>query len=186
MTDRDNEVSWVAVRNYIGAVDSFDFQPVEHLMADLLALFNQDRRNSKILWSILMILVCTSVFNTQVLNIFKRQKEIGTLMALGMDSNRIVRIFTLEGALAAIWALLIAAILGIPFFIWYQGVGFDVTHLSEATFPVRETIYPDYQALEIFYSLAIVFVLMVLAAWLPVRKITRLDPTLALRGRAIT
>jgi ABC-type antimicrobial peptide transport system permease subunit len=40
--------------------------------------------------------------------------------------------------------------------------------------------------LEIFYSLAIVFVLMVLAAWLPVRKITRLDPTLALRGRAIT
>ena len=52
MTDRDNEVSWVAVRNYIGAVDSFDFQPVEHLMADLLALFNQDRRNSKILWSI--------------------------------------------------------------------------------------------------------------------------------------
>ena len=186
MTDRDNEVSWVAVRNYIGAVDSFDFQPVEHLMADLLALFNQDRRNSKILWSILMILVCTSVFNTQVLNIFKRQKEIGTLMALGMDSNRIVRIFTLEGALAAIWALLIAAILGIPFFIWYQGVGFDVTHLSEATFPVRETIYPDYQALEISYSLAIVFVLMVLAAWLPVRKITRLDPTLALRGRAIT
>ena len=185
MTDRDNEVSWVAVRNYIGAVDSFDFQPVEHLMADLLALFNQDRRNSKILWSILMILVCTSVFNTQVLNIFKRQKEIGTLMALGMDSNRIVRIFTLEGALAAIWALLIAAILGIPFFIWYQGVGFDVTHLSEATFPVRETIYPDYQALEIFYSLTIVFVLMVLAAWLPVRKITRLDPTLALRGRAI-
>ena len=186
MTDRDNEVSWVAVRNYIGAVDSFDFQPLEHLMADLLALFNQDRRNSKILWSILMILVCTSVFNTQVLNIFKRQKEIGTLMALGMDSNRIVRIFTLEGTLAAIWALLIAAILGIPFFIWYQGVGFDVTHLSEATFPVRETIYPDYQALEIFYSLAIVFVLMVLAAWLPVRKITRLDPTLALRGRAIT
>ena len=186
MTDRDNEVSWVAVRNYIGAVDSFDFQPVEHLMADLLALFNQDRRNSKILWSILMILVCTSVFNTQVLNIFKRQKEIGTLMALGMDSHRIVRIFTLEGTLAAIWALLIAAVLGIPFFIWYQGVGFDVTHLSEATFPVRETIYPDYQTLEIFYSLAIVFVLMVLAAWLPVRKITRLDPTLALRGRAIT
>ncbi|MEK9629134.1 MAG: FtsX-like permease family protein [Nitrospinota bacterium] len=185
MTDRKNEVSWVAVKNYVGPINEFDFQPVENLMADLLALLSQDRRNSKILWSILMILVCTSVFNTQVLNIFKRQKEIGTLMALGMDSNRIVRIFTLEGALAAIWALLVAFILGVPFFIWYQGVGFDVTHLSEASFPVRETIFPDYQPLEIFYSLTIVFVLVVLAAWLPVRKITRLDPTLALRGRAI-
>jgi ABC-type lipoprotein release transport system permease subunit len=120
------------------------------------------------------------------LNIFKRQKEIGTLMALGMDSKRIVRIFTLEGALAAIWALVVAGLLGIPFFIWFQSIGFDVSHLSEASFPIRETIYPDYQPKEIFYSLVIVFILIIVAAWLPVKKITRLDPTLALRGRAIT
>jgi ABC-type antimicrobial peptide transport system permease subunit len=82
--------------------------------------------------------------------------------------------------------LALAAFLGVPFFIWFQGIGFDVSHLSEASFPIRETIYPDYQPLEIFYSLAIVFVLVVVAAWLPVQKITRLDPTLALRGRAIT
>lgn len=186
MTDRKGEVSWVAVRNFMGPIDGFEFKSVDFLMADLLALLRQDRANSKILWSILMILVCTSVFNTQILNIFKRQKEIGTLMALGMDSNRIVRIFTLEGALAAIWALVVAALLGVPFFIWFQGIGFDVSHLSEASFPIRETIFPDYQPLEIFYSLTIVFVLVVVAAWLPVKKITRLDPTLALRGRAIT
>ncbi len=186
MTDRQGEVSWVAVRDYIGPIEGFEFQTVEVLMADLLALLKQDRMNSKILWTILMILVCTSVFNTQILNIFKRQKEIGTLMALGMEPMRIVRIFTLEGALAAIWALVIAALLGVPFFIWFQGVGFDVTHLSEASFPIRETIYPDYQPEEIFYSLLIVVFLVVMAAWIPVRKIIRLDPTLALRGRAIT
>lgn len=186
MTDRRDEVSWVAVRNYIGPVGGFEFQSVDMLMADLLALLRQDRINSKVLWTILMILVCTSVFNTQILNIFKRQKEIGTLMALGMDSKRIVRIFTLEGALAAIWALVVAVLLGVPFFIWFQGVGFDVTHLSEASFPIRETIYPDYQPVEIFYSLIIVVTLIVAAAWLPVKRITRLDPTLALRGRAIT
>jgi putative ABC transport system permease protein len=186
MTDRQGEVSWVAVRDYMGPVEGFEFQTVEALMADLLALLKQDRMNSKILWTILMILVCTSVFNTQILNIFKRQKEIGTLMALGMEPLRIVRIFTLEGALAAIWALVIAVLLGVPFFIWFQGVGFDVTHLSEASFPIRETIYPDYQPEEIFYSLLIVVFLVVMAAWIPVRKIIRLDPTQALRGRAIT
>ena len=186
MTDRQGEVSWVAVRDYMGPIDGFEFQTVDALMADLLALLKQDRMNSKILWTILMILVCTSVFNTQILNIFKRQKEIGTLMALGMEPMRIVRIFTLEGALAAIWALVIAALLGVPFFIWFQGVGFDVTHLSEASFPIRETIYPDYQPKEIFYSLLIVVFLVVMAAWIPVRKIIRLDPALALRGRAIT
>jgi putative ABC transport system permease protein len=186
MTDRQGEVSWVAVRDYMGPIKGFAFQTVEALMADLLALLKQDRRNSKILWTILMILVCTSVFNTQILNIFKRQKEIGTLMALGMEPVRIVRIFTLEGALAAIWALIAAALLGVPFFIWFQGVGFDVTHLSESSFPIREIIYPDYQPKEIFYSLLIVAFLVVMAAWIPVKKIIRLDPTLALRGRAIT
>ena len=185
LTDREGEVSWVAVRNYVGPVFGFDYQSVELLMADLLALWRQDRTNSKILWAILMILVCISVFNTQVLNIFKRQKEIGTLMALGMESKRIVHIFTLEGGLAAIWALFVTALLGLPFFIWFQGVGFDVSHLSESTLPIRETIYPDYRPMEIIYSLVIVFLLIVTSAWLPVKKITRLDPTMALRGRAI-
>ena len=185
MTDRKNEVSWVAVKHYIGLISEFEFQPVEFLMSDLLALWRQDRMNSKILWAILMTLVCISVFNTQMLNIFKRQKEIGTLMALGMDSQRIVRIFTLEGCLAAIWALVVALLLGLPFFIWFQGVGFDVSHLSESTLPIRETIYPDYQPMEIIYSLIIVFILIVASSWFPVKKITRLDPTMALRGRAI-
>ena len=186
MTDRGGEVSWVAVREYLGQVQGFEFHSIEMLMADLLALLRQDRINSKILWGILMALVCTSVFNTQILNIFKRQKEIGTLMALGMEPQRIVKIFTLEGIIAALWALVLAVILGVPFFIWFQGVGFDVTHLSEASFPIRETIYPDYQVREILASVLIVLALIIVSAWMPVKKITRLDPTLALRGRAIT
>ncbi|MCS5620478.1 MAG: FtsX-like permease family protein [Nitrospinaceae bacterium] len=186
MTDREGEVSWVAVREYLGQVQGFEFQGIEMLMADLLAMLRQDRINSKILWGILMVLVCTSVFNTQILNIFKRQKEIGTLMALGMEPQWIVRIFTLEGVIAALWALGLAVVLGVPFFIWFQGVGFDVTHLSEASFPVRETVYPDYQPREILVSVFIVMSLIIVSAWVPVKKITRLDPTLALRGRAIT
>ena len=186
MTDREGEVSWVAVREYLGQVQGFEFQGIEMLMADLLAMLRQDRINSKILWGILMVLVCTSVFNTQILNIFKRQKEIGTLMALGIEPQWIVRIFTLEGVIAALWALGLAVVLGVPFFIWFQGVGFDVTHLSEASFPVRETVYPDYQLREILVSVFIVMSLIIVSAWVPVKKITRLDPTLALRGRAIT
>ena len=186
MTDREGEVSWVAVREYLGQVQGFEFQGIEMLMADLLAMLRQDRINSKILWGILMVLVCTSVFNTQILNIFKRQKEIGTLMALGMEPQWIVRIFTLEGVIAALWALGLAVVLGVPFFIWFQGVGFDVPHLSDASFPVRETVYPDYQPREILVSVFIVMSLIIVSAWVPVKKITRLDPTLALRGRAIT
>ncbi|MEE2987892.1 MAG: FtsX-like permease family protein [Nitrospinota bacterium] len=186
MTRREGEVSWVAVKNYHGPVSGVEFQTRDQLMADLLALLKQDRLNSKILWAILMILAGTSVFNTQILSIFKRQREIGTLMALGMDSYKIVRLFTLEGSLSAFGAVGLAAFLGTPLFIWFQGVGFDVSHLSEATMPVREKIFLDIQPLEVALSVLIVVAIMILVAWLPVKKISRVDPTLALRGRGIT
>ncbi|KMP11961.1 lipoprotein releasing system transmembrane-like protein [Candidatus Nitromaritima sp. SCGC AAA799-C22] len=186
MTARAGEVSWVAVREFRGAVPGMEFHTVEMLMGDLLALLKQDRRNSRILWAILMFLAGTSVFNTQILNVFKRQKEIGTLMALGMDVGKIVRVFTLEGSFAALGAVVLAAVLGIPFFMWFQSVGLDVSHLSASTMPVRERVFLDIQFWEVITSVSLVVVLMILVAWWPVKKISRLDPTLALRGRGIS
>ena len=186
MTVRPSEVSWVAVSEFVGSVDGLEFNTVEILMADLLALLKQDRRNSRILWAILMFLAGTSVFNTQILNIFKRQKEIGTLMALGMEANQIVRVFVLEGSLAAFGAVILGLVLGIPFFMWFQSVGLDVSHLSASTMPVRERVFLDFQFFEIMSSVCIVVVLMIFVAWWPVKKISGLDPTMALRGRGIT
>ncbi|MCH8156600.1 MAG: FtsX-like permease family protein [Nitrospinae bacterium] len=186
MTARPDEVSWVAVDEFRGPVPGMEFHTVEMLMGDLLALLKQDRRNSRILWAILMFLAGTSVFNTQILNVFKRQKEIGTLMALGMDAKQVIRMFTLEGSLAAVGAVILAAVLGIPFFMWFQSVGLDVSHLSGSTMPVRERVFLDFQFWEIFYSVGLVVVIMIFVAWWPVKKISSLDPTLALRGKGIT
>lgn len=185
MTHRQGEASWVAVNAYHGDIDGVYFQTQENLMSDLLALLKQDRLNSKILWAILMVLAGTSVFNTQILSVFKRQKEIGTLMALGMDAEKIVYLFALEGSISAFGAVLLAAALGIPFFVWFQGIGLDVSHLSEATMPVREKIFLDIQPLEVTFSVLLIVAIMIVVAWIPVKKISALDPTLALRGRGI-
>ena len=186
MTVRPSEVSWVAVSGFEGPVDGMEFHTVEMLMADLLALLKQDRRNSRILWAILMFLAGTSVFNTQILNIFKRQREIGTLMALGLEANKVVRVFVLEGSLAAFGAVILALVLGIPFFMWFQSVGLDVSHLSASTMPVRERVFLDIQFFEVVSSVSLVVFLMIFVAWWPVKKISHLDPTMALRGRGIT
>lgn len=107
-------------------------------------------------------------------------------MAFGMSSNRIVGLFTLEGSLAAFSAVALAVILGVPFFSWFQSVGLDVSHLSESALPVQDKILLDIRPLEVVYSTVIVVAVMVLVSWIPTRKISRLDPTLALRGRGIT
>jgi ABC-type lipoprotein release transport system permease subunit len=40
-----------------------------------------------------------AIFDTQVLSLFKRRKEIGTLSALGMTQQQIIGLFTVEGLL---------------------------------------------------------------------------------------
>ncbi len=185
ITRREGEISWVAVDRYRGPVEGLRSETVEELMADLLAMLKQDRRNSKILWTILIFLAGISIFNTQILNVFKRQKEIGTLMAFGMEPGQIVRLFALEGVYAALGALIAAAVLGVPFFTWFQSVGFDVTHLKETAIPVHEKVFLDIRPGEVAVTGVTVFAIMVAVAWLPVRKISRLEPTAALRGKAI-
>ena len=136
---------------------------------------------------ILVVFAIGNLFsnNPQILNIFKRQKEIGTLLALGMEANKVVRIFVVEGSLAAFGAVVLSLILGVPFFRWFQSKGLDVSHLSDSTIPVSERIFLDIQFLEVVSSVVLVVLIMIFVAWWPVRKISKLDPTLALRGRAI-
>lgn len=186
MTQRFEEVSWVAVADFQGPMEGMGFQSVNDLISDILNLIEQDRRYAKIFWVILVFLAGIGVFNTQILNVFKRQKEIGTLMALGMTSTQIVGIFTLEGSMAALLSVFVALGLGAILFSWFQSVGLDISHLAESTIPVYEKILLDIHPDEVFYSMLIIVCVMVLVSWAPVRKITQLDPTLALRGRAIT
>jgi len=186
LTSRPNEVSWVAVNGDRGPIESLEFLSQEELMQDILNLIEHDRRYSKIMWVILIFLAGIGVFNTQILNIFKRQKEIGTLMALGMTPRQLVRLFTLEGSLAALVSVMVALVLGTLIFSWFQSVGLDISHLRETSIPVNERILLEIRPLEVLWSTVVIVSIMILVSWIPVRKISRLDPTLALRGKGIT
>ena len=186
MTQRFDEVSWVAVKEFQGPIQGMEFQAVDELIADILNLIENDRRYAIIFWMILIFLSGIGVFNTQILNVFKRQKEIGTLMALGMTSAQVIGLFTLEGSMTAMLSVVVALILGTLLFAWFQSVGLDISHLRESTIPVHENILLDIHTGEVISTLIIIVCITVFVSWLPVRKITRLDPSLALRGRAIT
>ena len=186
ITHREEEVSWVAVKQFQGAIANTEFQPPEFLLKDILDMIKNDRRFATIVWIILIFLAGISVFNTQFLNIFKRQREIGTLMAFGMPPSRIVRLFTVEGSLAAFSAVGVALIFGTIIFTWFQSVGLDISHLAESNIPVRENIFLKIVPMEVVLSAVIIVSIMIIVAWIPVRRISKLDVTQALRGRAIT
>ncbi len=52
---------------------------------------------------VLLMGMLLAIFDTQVLAAFRRRREMGTLMALGMLRSQIIGLFTLEAPAMARW-----------------------------------------------------------------------------------
>ncbi|QGY42525.1 FtsX-like permease family protein [Maribellus comscasis] len=137
-----------------------------------------------IFYAILLLLAMLAIFDTQVLSIFRRQKEIGTYIALGYTRKEVVGLFTVEGAMHSILAAIVSAIYGLPFLIWMAKAGWTMPiEASEFGMAMAQTLYPVYSAgLVISTVLIIVLVTTVVSYW-PSRKIAKMNPTEALRGK---
>jgi ABC-type antimicrobial peptide transport system permease subunit len=131
-----------------------------------------------------MLLAMLAIFDTQILSIFRRQKEIGTYIALGYTRHEVVGLFTIEGAMHALLAALVAAVYGIPFFIWQSKTGLTLpVDSAEYGFAIADTMYPVYSAGLIVTTVFIVFMTTTVVSYLPSRKIAKMNPTEALRGK---
>jgi ABC-type lipoprotein release transport system permease subunit len=137
-----------------------------------------------IIYFILLFLAMLAIFDTQVLSIFRRRKEIGTMMALGFTRGRVIRLFTLEGALNGILAVLLGAAYGIPLLAYVTSVGFSLPESFDSYgFAMGEKLFPAYSVGMVLSTTVLVLVVTTIVSFLPTRRISKLKPTDALRGR---
>ena len=165
-------------------IAGWEFENQEYLMREQTKLINATKVGGSILYIVLMMLGLLAIFDTQVLSIFRRQKEIGTYIALGMTRWQVVRMFTVEGAMYSVFATIIGAIYGIPI-LWYlsvKGIGFGMSG-SEFGIVMAERMYPIYGIGLIVGTIAIVILSATIVSFLPARKIARMDPVEALKGK---
>ena len=139
---------------------------------------------TSILYFILLLLAMLGIFDTQVLSIFRRQREIGTYIALGYTRSQVVGLFTVEGAMNAVLAALAGAVYGIPFLAWQAKVGWTMPmDTSDFGMAIAQTLYPAYSAgLVVMTVLVIMLVTLIVSYW-PSRRIAKMNPTEALRGK---
>jgi len=137
-----------------------------------------------IMWCILLMMAMLAVFDSQVLSIFRRRKEIGTYVALGMTQAQVVGLFTLEGTLHSVLAIFVAAAYGIPL-LAYQTVNGISIPLDSSDFGISmtEKLYPVYSPGLIAGTVVIVIIVTIIVSYWPSRKIAKLKPTEALRGK---
>lgn len=76
------------------------------LLKEIDDVITAKKGGSKIIYGLLLAIALLAIFDTQVLSIFRRQKEIGTYIAMGMTRLRVVLIFTIEGSAHSVLAIL--------------------------------------------------------------------------------
>ncbi len=136
------------------------------------------------IYAILLLLAMLAVFDTQVLSIFRRQKEIGTIIALGLTRWQVVRLFTIEGAMHGVLAAIVAAAYGVPLLTLQAIKGIPMPQgTDEYGLTIAEKIFPVYSAGLIAATVAIVFITATIVSFLPARKIAKMNPTEAIKGK---
>ncbi|MBE0663805.1 MAG: FtsX-like permease family protein [Bacteroidales bacterium] len=137
-----------------------------------------------IMYGILILLAMLAIFDTQVLSIFRRQKEIGTYVALGYTRGEVVGLFTVEGTMHAVMAAIVAAAYGIPFLAWQAKVGWTMpVDSSQFGMAMAPTLFPVYSVGLVVSTVLLLTLTTAVVSYIPSRKIAKMNPTEALRGK---
>ncbi|GJM33352.1 MAG: hypothetical protein DHS20C18_23530 [Saprospiraceae bacterium] len=182
---QDEATLLVTGSNYVPVNnENWTFKGHEFLLADLKTIIQSKKGSAAIMYILLLGIALLAIFDTQVFSIFRRQKEIGTYIALGMTRSQVVKLFTIEGGAHSILAAVVGAIYGIPLFIYLKNVGIPIPAASQnAGVPMASEIIPVYGISLILSTILLVVIAATIVSYLPARKIARMNPTEALKGK---
>ena len=132
---------------------------------------------------VFFLLASTVIINTTMMVIYERMREIGTVAAMGMTPQEIVRLFFLEAFYIGAIAAFIGVLLGIGITIPLSKVGIDLTQSMQGVdMEINPVVYPQLNirstVFVFFYSTAIAS----LASFIPSRRAAKIEPVEALRA----
>jgi ABC-type lipoprotein release transport system permease subunit len=187
LTGMENEATLIVVGQEFEnpvPVSGWTFKTQEYLLTDIVEMVKTKSVGSSIMYIVLLSLAMLAIFDTQVLSIFRRRKEIGTLISLGFTRLKVIQLFTLEGALNGIFAAILTAIYGYPLLSSIAKNGWPMAEISDSYgFALGNRLFPTYSAGLVLGSVVIVLIVTTVVSYLPTRRIAKLKPTDALRGK---
>ena len=127
---------------------------------------------------VLAIVVILATANTMTMSVFERTREIGTLLAIGMERSSVRTLFLLEGILLGVVGSAIGAVFSLLLRAALNASGIMLPPPPGAT--RGNVLHVDLIPLAYAIGFAVMSVTLVVAAWWPSRRAARLNPVEAL------
>jgi putative ABC transport system permease protein len=123
-------------------------------------------------------IVISSITNTMVLTLFERQKEIGTMMAIGIKSGHVIRLIIMESTIIGFIGSLMGILLSALVIVVLNRIGLSYKPPAGADLV---TIYPLINASFMFLSFVLGVLSAIVGSIYPARKVLQVNPIDALR-----
>lgn len=165
-------------------IAGWNFKNVDELTKTIKETIRAKTIGQCVFYLIFLLLALLAIFDTQTLSIFRRQREIGTFVALGMTQKEVVRLFTLEGTMNALLAILMGAVYGVPLCAYYAVNGIPMpSGSSDFGVAIADKIYPAFPFSLVFGIILFIILITAVVSYLPARRIAKMKPTDAIRGK---
>ncbi len=162
----------------------WQFKELKYLLREIDEIIQTKKVGAGVIYGLLLSIALLAIFDTQVLSVFRRQKEIGTYIALGMTRAQVVAIFTIEGSAHSLLAILLGTLWGSPLLWHLQNSGIPMPKSVDSMgVSISENIFPVYSMGLILSTVLLVIISATIVSYFPTRKITKLRPTDALKGK---
>lgn len=165
-------------------IPSWRFKDLNFLLKEVNELVLSKTLGASIIYVVLLFMAMLAIFNAQVLSIFRRVREIGTIIALGFTRSQVVFLFVIEGVMNAVLAGILALIYGYPLLSSFARSGWAMPKIVDSYgFALGERLMPIFSGGIIVGTVLLIMLLTTIVSFLPARRLSRLKPTDALRGK---
>jgi len=148
-------------------------------LAPDLRLYESQIQNISIIYlAIILLALVFGIINTMLMAVLERIKELGMLMAVGMNKGKVFGMIVLETLLLTLIGAPVGILLGHLTIQYFGGVGIDLSSFSAAMqeYGLSEQLYLELEP-AVYYQIPIgVFITAIVAALYPAWKAIRLRP----------
>lgn len=156
----------------------------EELAQAFLGITEQKQAFGSIIMLIILAIAAVGIFNSVLMSVYERIREIGVLRAQGFERKEIVRLFIWEGLIIGFLGSIMGVALGCGVNLYLVVKGFPLDKFSgfqSSGIPYWGTLYGDWNIGAIIFAFCFGLFVALAASYLPSRMASRMEVTKALR-----